>query len=467
MQLTSMHYISLIVVLLLSFVPGLYISRKVSSADDYNVGGRSSGVALVAGGILSTAIGGAATVGTAQMAFNYGLCSLWLTIGIGSSLILMGLFYAKPLRNSGLTTISEFMAKSFGEKAGPITSLTASMGIFFSIVASSLTAFHLLAGLFHLSNLLTAGIIMAIVLASVFFGGINSSSMSGLFKIALLLGTLFVAGFMAYFSFGGLIGLHTQFPPFPWFSFWGRGKEAGLYSFFSVLVGIICTQSYIQAVFSAKNSKIAARGCILAGAIVIPVGVPAMFIGMFMRAAHPDILPIDALPLYFINYLPPWLGGAALTGIIISAIGSIAGLALGCGTMISNDVFGKMVGIKDSTKLLWINRFAVLIITFLSLVFLMYNLDSYVLTWTYFSMALRAAGIFLPLTFALIFKDRLSHFWGVLAMVAGIFVALTWKLFVPTAQYTLFQSLTANLIFLIPAVVFTKKYKRPKHLNLK
>ena len=135
--------------------------------------------------------------------------------------------------------------------------------------------------------------------------------------------------------------------------------------------------------------------------------------------------------------------------------------------MISNDVFGKMIGIKDSTKLLWINRFAVLIITFLSLVFLMYNLDSYVLTWTYFSMALRAAGIFLPLTFALIFKERLSHFWGVLAMVAGIFVALTWKLFVPTAQYTLFQSLAANLIFLIPAVVFTKKYKKCKYLNLK
>jgi len=63
------------------------------------------------------------------------------------------------------------------------------------------------------------------------------------------------------------------------------------------------------------------------------------------------------------------------------------------------------------------------------------------------------------LTFAIIFKGRLSHSWGVMAMVAGIFVALTWKMFVPTANYTLFQSLVTNLFFLIPAVIFAKAHK--------
>ena len=236
MQLTSIHYISLILVLLLSFIPGWYVARKVKSADDFNVGGRKSGMVLVAGGILSTAIGGSATVGTAQMAFNYGLSAWWFTIGVGLSLICMGLFYAAPLRNSGLTTISEFMVKNFGDKAGPITSVTATMGIFFSIVASSLTAFHLFGGIFHLSNYVTAAIILGIVLSLVFFGGISSTGMGGLFKVALLFGTLFVAGFIAYRAFGGISGMHAQFPPFPWFSFWGRGVESGLYSCSSVIV---------------------------------------------------------------------------------------------------------------------------------------------------------------------------------------------------------------------------------------
>jgi len=459
MQLTSIHYISLILVLLLSFIPGWYVARKVKSADDFNVGGRRSSTLLVAGGILSTVIGGSATVGTAQLAFNYGFSAWWFTIGAGLSLILMGLFYAAPLRNSGLTTISEFMVKNFGDKAGPITSATATMGIFFSIVASSLTAFHLFGGIFHLSNYVTAAIILGIVVSLVFVGGISSTGMGGLFKVALLFGTLFVAGVIAYMAFGGIIGMHTQFPLFPWFSFWGSGVESGLYSCSSVIVGVISTQSYIQAVFSAKDSKTAAKGCFLAAALVIPVGIPAVFIGMYMKVAHPEIMPIDALPLYFINYLPPWLGGAALTGIILSSIGSVAGLALGCGTMISKDIIGTFTSIKDSSKLLWINRFSVLFITVLALVFVINNLDSYVLTWNYFSMALRAAGIFLPLTFAIMFKGRISHFWGIMAMIAGIFIALTWKVFVPTAHYSLFPSLVANLVFLIPAVFFAKRHK--------
>lgn len=55
MELTTTHYISLILVLLLSFVPGWYVAR-IKSADDYNVGGRKSSVVLVAGGIFSTGL---------------------------------------------------------------------------------------------------------------------------------------------------------------------------------------------------------------------------------------------------------------------------------------------------------------------------------------------------------------------------------------------------------------------------
>ena len=84
------------------------------------------------------------------------------------------------------------------------------MGIFFSIVASCLTVFHLSIGLFHFSNLLTAGAILFIVLASVFWGGINSSGMGGLFKAGLLLGTLFIAGIAAYIAIGGMEGLHGR-----------------------------------------------------------------------------------------------------------------------------------------------------------------------------------------------------------------------------------------------------------------
>ena len=73
MQLTATHYISLAVTLLVTLLPGLLAARRVKSADDYNVGGRSSGAGLVAGTIIGTIVGGAATVGTAQLGFKLGL----------------------------------------------------------------------------------------------------------------------------------------------------------------------------------------------------------------------------------------------------------------------------------------------------------------------------------------------------------------------------------------------------------
>ena len=114
MQLTATHYISLAVTLLVTLLPGLLAARRVKSADDYNVGGRSSGAGLVAGTIIGTIVGGAATVGTAQLGFKLGLTAWWFTLGSGMALLLMAAFYAVPLRRSSLTTVAEYLVTDYG-----------------------------------------------------------------------------------------------------------------------------------------------------------------------------------------------------------------------------------------------------------------------------------------------------------------------------------------------------------------
>ncbi|MCR5446891.1 MAG: sodium:solute symporter family protein, partial [Schwartzia sp.] len=79
---------------------GLYAARSVHSSEGYSLGGRSAGVPLVAGSIAGTCVGGGATVGTAQLASTIGLSAWWFTLGTGISLIIMGLFYARPLRST-------------------------------------------------------------------------------------------------------------------------------------------------------------------------------------------------------------------------------------------------------------------------------------------------------------------------------------------------------------------------------
>ena len=94
----------------------------------------------------------------------------------------------------------------------------------------------------------------------------------------------------------------------------GRGVPQAFASLGSLIVGMICTQTYIQAIYSASDTRVAVTGTLTAAAFAIPIGLPSVAIGMYMHAAHPDIGPILALPMYLLLYVPQWLGGIGLGG---------------------------------------------------------------------------------------------------------------------------------------------------------
>ena len=457
MKLSMVHLVSLVLTLILTMLPGIIASRRIKSADDYNVGGRSAGVGIVAGSIIGTIVGGAATVGTAQLGFKLGLTAWWFTLGSGIALLIMAAFYAKPLRASGLTTVAEFLVTNYGKSAGWLATVSSCAGIFFSIVASTLTALHLVAGIFGVNLYVSAVLILLITAGFVFFGGISGSGMAGIMKIVFVFASIFVGGVLAFFEMGGSAGLTAALPAHPWFSLFGRGVEDGLFSLCSMIVGVISTQTYVQALFSAKDSKTAAVGCVTAACVVIPVGLPSVMIGMFMHINHPEINSIDALPLYLSTYLPDWLGGIGLAALLLSALGSIAGLALGIGTMISRDIISKLWRSATVGNLLWASRFSVLLAAAAAIVFVFFHLDSSVLEWNYLSMALRGSGIFLPLTFCVFFPHRVRASMGVAAMGAGIFAALFWKHISPWQINSLFPALVYNLIFLAVGLYWGNK----------
>ncbi len=451
MQLTLFHYIFMALAVLLILAPGFYAARQIKDADDFNVGGRSAGPGLVAGTIVGTIIGGSATVGTAQLAFHIGLTAWWFTLGSGIALFIMAAFYARPLRNSGLTTVAEYLEQNFGVAAGWIATIASCGGIFFSIVANTLTSLHMVAGVCNINLVPAAVLMLVITMGLVLFGGISGSGMSGIVRIVLLFLSLFTGGYIAYTGMGGYVGIHTTFPEFPWFSLFGRGVEDGLVALFSMVVGVISTQTYIQALFSARDSKTASIGCFTAGVIAIPMGLPSILIGMFMHVNHPTINAIEALPLFLATYLPPWIGGLGIAVVMLSSLSSIGGLALGIGTLVARNVIGEIYKNFSAKALLQISRLCVFITAVGAIVFVFFHLDSSVLAWNYLSMALRGSAVFLPMTYCVLFPHEVRASMGVAAMGAGLFAALTWK-WIGAAVWDvnpLFPALVYNLIFLV------------------
>ncbi len=465
MELSLIHYASLVIAIIFSLVPIFLSSKKVRNADDYSVGGRKYGTPMVAGTILGTIIGGSSTVGTAQMAYAKGITAWWVTLGAGIALLLMAFFYAMPLRRSRLTTVSQFLTTEYGRGAGMISSAAVSAGMFFSIIASSITGLHLISGLFGISKGISAGIMLALSLSFVLMGGIKGSGTAGLIKLFLVSISIIAGGIWAFFSIGCFSGLERTFDFDPWLNLYSDGIGDGIYNLTAMIIGVISTQAYVQGIFAAKNLRTAYWGCVSAGICIILVGLPSVMIGLYMRAVHPDILPINALPFFLCQHIPPILGGAGIAAVMFSAVGSVSGLSLGIGTTLSNDF---AAGITDSARKLLLNRAIVLLSLAGGAIAALIYYDSLVLKWNYLSMATRGITIFIPLTCLIILHGHFRHSHpyiaakidkalskaGLPAMISALIAAAAWKIIFPHSRNLLFPGLVACTIAIVASVLW-------------
>lgn len=433
---------------------GLYAARSVHSSAGYSLGGRSAGVPLVAGSIAGTCVGGGATVGTAQLASTIGLSAWWFTLGTGISLIIMGLFYARPLRSTALETIPQYLTLNYGKSAGSFTSLCSSLGILFSAVASCLPAIAIISVLLQVSSWTAAVILLVLVACYSFFGGMKTAGVGGILKMAVIWVSLFVAGGSAFYTIHTEPGFMEALPSYPWFSLFGSGVPSAMANLFSLIVGMLCTQTYIQALFSASNPDTAAAGAFSAALVTIPVGLPCAMIGMYMHVTRPDVAPILVLPTFLLEHQSSLIGGIAMGGIILSLIGSIAGLSLGIGTMLSRDIFAKLFRVTSDAASLRLTRFVVLGVILCASAISILNEGSQILFWNYLSMALRGGGIFLPFTLAIIKPHAVSPSWAVASMVfstAAAIIAAVMK----APIHPLFIGLAVSLVILIIGYIRT------------
>ncbi len=424
MNLTAEHLIIMILTLAFVIGGGIFAARSVKSAEGYSLGGRSAGVPLVAGSIAGTVVGGGATVGTAQMAYSMGLSAWWFTLGSGIAFILMGLFYAGRLRATGLETIPQYLKRNYGNNAAEAAGIISSLGILFSIVSSCLPGIQIVSAVLNTGVAASAFILVALVAAYVFFGGMKSAGVGGILKMLVIWLSLFVAGISAFSGLMSMPELPALLPPEHWWNMFNIGVGGGISKLFSMIVGVVCTQTYIQSFFSASSPRVASIGAFAAAAIVIPVGLPSIAIGMYMHAVNPDVLPVLVLPVYLLEHQPVWLAGIALGGIMLSLVGSIGGLALGIGTMLTRDIIGRAVELGSGKKLLYTLRGVVVAVMALACLIAIINLDSQVLFWSFLSMSMRGCGVFLPLTFAIFCPRSVAKKWAFASILVSTVVTV-------------------------------------------
>ena len=260
MHLGPLHVVGMLATIGLIVGIGVYSGRKVASAADFSSGGGKAGAWIVCGAIMGTLVSGQATIGTAQLAFSFGMSAWWFTLGSGIGCLILAIGYAAPFRRSGCTTLLQVVSQEYGPRAETAGSIFCSVGIFISVVAQVLSATALLTTIFPLSHLAAALISILLMGFYVIFGGMWGAGMGGVAKLILLYASAIVGGILVYGlanGFGGLLetleqlltssplgavsGLATEEAVHQRFtSLVARGASKDIGSALSLVLGVLC-----------------------------------------------------------------------------------------------------------------------------------------------------------------------------------------------------------------------------------
>lgn len=405
----------------------LILGLSVYSGTRNKTAGARHGSAVVAGIIIGTLVGGSSTVGTAQLAYNYGMSAWWFTLGGGISCLILALGFAGPLRHNGGHTLVGMVNNEYGAAAGMWASILSAIGTFINIISQMIAASAVLTVLFPKLGLVPELMITTVIMILyVVIGGAKGAGMVGILKMLLLYTSMVVCGVMVLIKTGGFGGFIDMVNSIDnpegvhFLNIFARGVGTDLGAGLSLMFGVITTQTYAQAILWAKSDSAAKRGALYSAFLIPPIGIGGILVGLFMRANFPGISAKTALTAFVMEYMPPALSGVVLGALFIAIVGTGAGLALGISFIINEDIVDRLTHRFDGPeKQRLLGKTWIVLILLLAFALSSGSLGDAILGFAFMSMALRAAAVFAALCAALFFPGKVDKHFALASIIAG------------------------------------------------
>ena len=294
------------------------------------------------------------------------------------------------------------------------------------------------------------------------FGGVWGAGMGGVVKLILLYVSAIAGGVLVYGlanGFGGVLetvehllvnsplgalsGVESQQAVHERFtSLIARGASKDIGSGLSLVLGVLSTQTYAQAIWSGKSDRAAKKGALLSACLIPPIGIACILIGLYMRGhciTADEVAALQAVgqsvpegliqiestsqvfPVFVARFMPALFGGVVLGTLFITVVGGGSGLALGMASILVTDIFSrKSARVKgDSRTNLLVTRGTILGILLAAAVVAILVPGAMINDFGFLSMGLRGAVVFLPLCGALWLKAKIPRAFTLTAILAG------------------------------------------------
>ncbi|EMH4162103.1 sodium:solute symporter family protein [Pluralibacter gergoviae] len=418
---------TIVVYIVLMIGVALYAKTRISNSDDYHLAGRRLGTLMLAGTLAATEIGGGSTIGVTAKAYGeWGLSAAWYVIATGIGIFLVA-FIAPHMRRSMATTVPEIIGKIYGRPSHVVTSVLSVISLI-ALSAAQITACATI-----VSVLLNINFTLAVVLAGALL--VFYTWVGGMWSLTM---TDFIQFFIIVFGFGlgivyifwhhpeGVALLSTHLPP---------EKLATTKLGWGTIIGLIvmyfmtfCTgQEAVQRFYSARNEKVAIKGALLCGIVMVLYAfVPAIF-GLLAFVLYPNIPAYEALATLATGQLPPLFAGLVLSAVLFATMSSGSGDLLGAASISVKDIYYGYLNPKAAGggQELRNSRIVVLIVGALGIAIAL--LSQQIIELLVFAFTIRATGPFAAYLFGLLCATPPRQA-GFISIVAGTLCGLVWQL---------------------------------------
>ena len=418
--------------LALSIALGLFAATKVHNASDYITAGRHLPLYVVFATVFATWFGAETVLGISGTFLQEGLGGLVSDpFGASLCLILVGLFFARPLYRMNLLTIGDYYRKRFNRPIEIVTSVCIALS-YLGWVSAQVTALGLV------FNVLSQGAVSqvqgmvigaGIVLVYTLFGGMWSVAVTTFVQmIIIVLGLCYIAWYVSGLAGGvGVVVRHAA--DHGKFAFWPGFSAPEILAFVAAWItlgfGSIPQQDVFQRVNSSRDENTAVRGTVLGGVAYFLFAMVPLFLAYAATLIDPkmvtELMGKDSqliLPSLIVNHLP-FYAQIIFYGALLSVIMSTAsGTLLAPSVTIAENVLRGMFRELNDRRFLWMTRGVVVCFALLVTGYSIFN-DSSIQKMVENAYKVTLVAAFVPLVCGLYWK-RATTQGAALAIVAGL-----------------------------------------------
>ncbi|GGB60738.1 sodium:solute symporter [Fictibacillus barbaricus] len=434
---------------------GIIGSTKAKTSEDFNLAGRNLGMFMYLGCLSAVILGGAATIGTTKLGYQFGISGIWFVSMIGLGIILLGTIFLRKIDSLKVTTISELLGKRYKSETRLLSAIVASIYTLMIAVTQVIgmgTIINVLLGWNITTSMLVGG---GIVLFYTILGGMWSVTVTDIIQfVVMTVGIFFIMLPMSVSKVDGFGNLLTELPK-THLDFSTIGYQQIFQYFLLFALGMVVSQDIWQRVFTAKSGKIARNGSIFAGIYSFAYAIAGSIIGMCAFIVLPNLDdPQNTFAEMALTILPTGILGLVLASVCSALMSTASGSLLASSTLITNDIL-KQYFLKNPTdkQLIRTSRITTLFIGLIAITFSIWIQD--VLVALDVAYAILSGAIFIPLVMTFFWKRATpnSGFYAIListiVVLAGLFIEGL------TSTNPILYGMSAGLISIIGISLFT------------